>query len=59
VETWPLEEARAALGPYADAYAMDQQVSSRLAERLFGWRPSQRDIVAELREGSYVPVADW
>lgn len=53
VESWPLEAARDALGPYADALAMDQRISSELARRLFGWSPSRPGILEELRGGSY------
>jgi nucleoside-diphosphate-sugar epimerase len=53
VEVWALEDARARFGPYADALAMDQQVSSELAKRLFGWSPSRTGILEELRGGSY------
>lgn len=52
-EAWPLEEARAALGPYADALALDLQVAGERARRLLGWRPRRPDVLAELREGSY------
>lgn len=50
-EAWPLEEARARLGPYADALALDQRVSSERAWAL-GWRPSRPSVVEELRGGS-------
>lgn len=46
-EPWPLEEARAALGPYADALALDQRVSSDVA-RGMGWRPSRPGLLEEL-----------
>jgi nucleoside-diphosphate-sugar epimerase len=36
---WPIAEARRALGPLADALAMDQRVSSERAWRELGWRP--------------------
>jgi nucleoside-diphosphate-sugar epimerase len=49
-EPWPLEEARAALGPFADALALDQQVSSEGA-RALGWRPSRPGILETLRAG--------
>ena len=38
-EAWPLEEARKALGSFADALALDQQVSGDKAKRLLGWEP--------------------
>jgi nucleoside-diphosphate-sugar epimerase len=56
-EAWPLEEARATLGPYADALALDLQVSGERARRLLGWEPRRPDVLAELREGSYRPAA--
>ena len=51
-EAWPLEDARERLGPYADALALDQQVSSRRA-LAFGWNPSRPSVLDELRTGSY------
>jgi nucleoside-diphosphate-sugar epimerase len=53
-EAWPLEEARAVLGPYADALALDQQVSAERARSL-GWTPSRPSVLDELRGGSYAP----
>jgi nucleoside-diphosphate-sugar epimerase len=53
VAEWPLEEARQALGGFADAIACDQVVSGKRAERELGWRPSRHSILDELR--SYVP----
>ncbi len=40
VKPWPLAEARKALGPMADALAMDQRVSSDKARRELGWKPA-------------------
>lgn len=51
-EAWPLDPARATLGAYADALALDQQVSAERALRL-GWAPHRPDVLWELREGSY------
>lgn len=39
IESVSLAEARAAMGDYADALAIDQVVSSRRARRELGWRP--------------------
>lgn len=39
VRDWPLVEARRALGPLADALAMDQLVSAAKARRELGWAP--------------------
>ena len=49
VAAWPLEEARQALGGFADAIACDQVVSGERAERELGWRPSRHSILDELR----------
>lgn len=49
VAAWPLEEARQALGGFADAIACDQLVSGKHAERALGWRPSRHSILDELR----------
>ncbi len=46
-EAWPLEEARARLGPYADALALDQQVSAGRA-RALGWTPSRPSVLEAL-----------
>ncbi|HEX6912034.1 MAG TPA: NAD-dependent epimerase/dehydratase family protein [Longimicrobium sp.] len=45
---WPLEDARARLGVYADALALDQQVSAERA-RVLGWRPSRPSVLEEMR----------
>ncbi len=52
-DPWPLEEARRQLGSFADALALDQQVSGKRAERLLGWRPVGRSPIEEITLGSY------
>jgi nucleoside-diphosphate-sugar epimerase len=52
--SWPLEEARKKLGPYADALVLDQQASGRRAQDLLGWRPRRPDILEDIERGSYV-----
>lgn len=47
VVTTPLAAATQNMGPFADALALDQQVSSVLAERLLGWEPKHRSVIAE------------
>jgi nucleoside-diphosphate-sugar epimerase len=42
VKSIPLEEARRALGPVADALVLDQIVSSRKAIRELGWSPKAK-----------------
>jgi nucleoside-diphosphate-sugar epimerase len=42
-----LAEARKTMGGFADALALDQQLSAARAERELGWRPRQAGFVAE------------
>lgn len=51
--SWPLAEARAELGPYADALVVDQQASAERARELLGWRPHRPDVLTDLERGSY------
>lgn len=51
--TWPLEEAREKLGPYADALVLDQQASGRRAQEMLGWQPRRPDVLQEIERGSY------
>lgn len=55
-EAWPLADARARLGVYADALALDQQVSAERA-RALGWRPSRPSVLQELA-GASLPSSD-
>jgi nucleoside-diphosphate-sugar epimerase len=50
----PLDEARATLGPFADALALDQLVESRRAADL-GWRPEHPGFLA----GAGKAYQDW
>jgi nucleoside-diphosphate-sugar epimerase len=52
-DPWPLDEARKALGDYADALALDQIMSSERAQTLLGWKPRSAGILEDLRRGSY------
>ena len=52
-DAWPLDEARKALGDYADALALDQIMSSERAQMLLGWKPRSAGILEDLRRGSY------
>jgi nucleoside-diphosphate-sugar epimerase len=57
VLAWPIEEARGTLGGYADALALDQQVSGERAKTTLGWTPHGLPVLDELRFGSYaLPV---
>jgi nucleoside-diphosphate-sugar epimerase len=55
VRTWPLEEARKKLGPYADCLAIDQRVDGGKAERLLSWRPKARGF----RDDAALYFAAW
>ena len=48
VETVPVEEARKTMGPFADALALDQQISGERAQRMLNWRPQGRSVLEEL-----------
>jgi len=52
-QPWPLEEARQALGAYADALVLDQQASGQRARDLLGWQPHRLGVIEELERGSY------
>ena len=58
IEPWSLADARTELGAFADALALDQHVESTIAQRVLGWEPQRPGILEELREGSYVPLAE-
>jgi nucleoside-diphosphate-sugar epimerase len=50
---WPVEEACAALGPWAACLAMDQRVTSLRARTVLGWTTQARTILEDLERGSY------
>jgi nucleoside-diphosphate-sugar epimerase len=47
VEGIPVDEARRALGPVAEALVLDQLVSSRKAARELGWSPKARPVLED------------
>ncbi|MGO8673491.1 MAG: NAD-dependent epimerase/dehydratase family protein [Capsulimonadaceae bacterium] len=49
----PVEQARETMGGFADALALDQQISSERATNLLGWKPHCPTIIEELERGSY------
>lgn len=53
LESMPLEEARRTLGPRADAFVLDQEISSERAMRLLDWQPQGPSVLQELQRGSY------
>jgi nucleoside-diphosphate-sugar epimerase len=52
-QTWPLEEARKAMGAFADALVLDQQVSGEKAKKELGWSPQAASVLDDLKTGSY------
>lgn len=56
-EPWPLSQARAELGAYADSLALSQRLSGARARRLLDWSPSGPTVFEELRSGSYADAA--
>lgn len=53
-ESWPLEQARSVLGPFADALVLDQHISNARAKSILGWSAAAPTIIQELESGSYV-----
>lgn len=53
VTPWPLDQARQALGAFADALVLDSRLSSKRAHEQLGWLPSSVTILEDLRDGSY------
>jgi nucleoside-diphosphate-sugar epimerase len=49
IETIPIETAREKYGPFADALAIDQRVSSKTTRQKLGWTP-KRDFTGSLDE---------
>jgi nucleoside-diphosphate-sugar epimerase len=48
VQTWPLQEAIQAIGPFAEGFALDQVVTSEKAKKELGWQPKAPDYTLEL-----------
>jgi phosphoglucomutase len=49
VEAVPLADARATMGPLADAQVLDQVIASTKAQRELGWKPVEPGIIASMR----------
>jgi hypothetical protein len=47
-----VEQAREEMGPIADAFALDQQVTSVRARDELGWNPPNRDVFREIAEAA-------
>lgn len=52
---WPVDQARGVLGPFADALALDQDITSIVATKL-GWNPRRAGVLEDLERGSYAPA---
>lgn len=48
VETLTLDEARERMGPIAEAFALDQQLTGARARKELGWTPTHLDALKEL-----------
>ena len=46
-----VEQARAQMGPVADAFALDQRLTSAKARRELGWAPAHRDPLTSFARG--------
>ncbi|MBV8197785.1 MAG: NAD-dependent epimerase/dehydratase family protein [Candidatus Eremiobacteraeota bacterium] len=53
VTSWPLEEARGALGAFADALTVDSRITAQRARKELGWGPRSATILDDLKRGSY------
>ena len=55
--SWPVAEARAAVGPFVDALLLDQRATSAKARELLGWRPTGPGVLDDLKSGAYAAAA--
>ena len=53
VKLWPVDEARKAFGPFADALAADTHIKTDRARKLLGWQPIGPSVLDDLDHGSY------
>ncbi|MFE3248403.1 NAD-dependent epimerase/dehydratase family protein [Streptomyces sp. NPDC059209] len=51
IESVTIEEAVRRMGPIAEAFALDQQLTGARARRELGWAPTHLDALAELARG--------
>ena len=57
VSDLPLEEARKAMGTFAEALAANQVIASEKTRKALGWKPSRPDILEDVEKGSYAQVS--
>jgi nucleoside-diphosphate-sugar epimerase len=50
---WSLEEARQAMGPFADGFVINQRISGDKAIKELGWNPQAPSLLEDLKQGSY------
>lgn len=50
---WPVEEASAVLGPFANGMAANKRISAARAREVLGWRPHRVSLLEDLEYGSY------
>ncbi|MEM8710546.1 MAG: SDR family oxidoreductase [Planctomycetota bacterium] len=50
---WPVQEARQALGPFADGMAANKRISAGKAVSELGWSPHHPGLVEDIETGSY------
>ncbi|MGD1913246.1 MAG: SDR family oxidoreductase [Rivularia sp. (in: cyanobacteria)] len=53
---WPVEEARAALGPFADGMASNKRISAARAKHILSWTPHRVGLIKDIEQGSYPAV---
>lgn len=51
--SWALSDAQQAMGAFADALVLDQQVSAAKARQVLNWQPQAPSLFDELKGGSY------
>jgi len=54
VSALSVEEARKTMGPFADALAANQIISSEKTKQALGWKPTRPGILEDVAAGSYV-----
>ena len=50
---WPVEEAKAALGPLATGLASNKRISAAKAREVLGWKPQSIGLIEDIENGSY------
>ena len=53
MQQWPLDEARARLGPIAESFALTQRVEAQRSRSVLGWVPRGPTALEDLLAGSY------